>query len=460
MHALRSPARPARPALLLAAGLAALAAVGANAGRLGAARAAPAAMAAAPAASGPAALLAIVNEDSVTTRDLDRELALLRDRAGQDSTVAVPAADAVLRRLIQNCLLTQEGYRLGAERTGTVRNQVQDWVRRKTMGALLDSIAAQVPDGAADVEARRRAAVERYVEQLKKRYGARVDKPLLDSLDYASAEPQVQARLRDSQEVVASGPAGTLTVKELTQEIRFTYFHGLENRTDAAEIRDKVCDEWIVESVLRQEIKANRLDQRPLFRRAAREIERSLVRDEALATITSFTFKPTDKEIAAYYRDRKEDLRTPARIKVQSALLKDQASAGRFAERLRQGAKLKWLVERTPEVQAGVTPFPSDWLELSQLGLRSPDAVVGKVLEPYEVPGGWAVAVVTDVRAGEVPALETVRSRLLAQMKSERTRAVVKEALARLEAAARIRVQPDALALVGQRLAAAGGGQP
>jgi len=414
---------------------------------------------AAPAAA-PPALLAVVNEDSITALDLERELALLRDRAGQDTSVVLPPADAVLRRLIQNRLLTQEGYRLGAERSVTVRNQVQDWVRRKTMGALLDSIAAQVPAGAPDVDEKRRAAVASYVERLKKRYGARVDTQLLATLDYASPDPQVQARLRDSHEVVASGPAGTLTVKELSQEIRFTYFHGLENRADAAEIRDKVCEEWVVESVLRQEIKAQRLDQRPVFRRAAREIEESLVRDEALASITSFSFKPTDKEVAAHYAARKEELRGPAKIKVQSALLKDQAAARRFAERLRQGAKLKWLAERTPEVQAGITPFPSEWLDLGQLGLQPADAVAGKVLEPYEVPGGWAVAVVADVRPGDIPALDAVRSRLLAQMKAERTRAVVKEALARLEAAARIRVQPNALAVVSQHLAAAGGGQP
>lgn len=441
--------RSARPAPPLAARLAAAAVA------LGLA---PAAAAAPPAP--PATLLAVVNADSVTTLDLERELALLRDRAGQDTTVALPPADAVLRRLIQNRLLAQEGYRLGADRSATVRNQVQDWVRRKTMGALLDSIAAQVPAGAPDADEKRRAAVARYVEQLKKRYGARVDTKLLATLDYASPDPQVQARLRDGQEVVASGPAGTLTVKELSQEIRFTYFHGLEDRADAAEIRDRVCDEWVVESVLRQEIKAHRLDQRPFFRRAAREIEQSLVRDEALASITSFNFKPSDKEVAAYYAAHKEELRAPAKVKVQSALIKDQVAARRFAERLRQGAKLKWLAERTPEVQAGITPFPSDWLELGQLGLQAADGIAGKVPEPYEVPGGWAVAVVADVRAGEIPALDAVRSRLLAQMKAERTRAAVKEALARLEAAARIRVQPNALALVAQHLAAAEGGQP
>ncbi len=408
----------------------------------------------------PATLLAVVNGDSVTTADLDRELELMRERNEKDAPVKLPPADAVLRRLVQNVLLTQEGYRMGADRKATVQNQIKDAVRRAAYGALLDSIAASVPAGAPKQEEARKAAVKAYVDGLKKQYGAKVDTALLASLDYASADTTVQGRLRADETVVATVSAARLTVRGLTREIRFTYFHGLQDRPDAAAIRDRACDEWVTEELLGLEIKNHQLERRPAYRRAARALEADLVREDALQTLAGFTFKPSDAEVSAWYKANLPALTPPPQVKVQSALLKDEMSARQFARRLQQGATFSWLVDNTPEVQKGITPFPDDWLPAPQMGLRPEEAVKGKIPEPYEVPGGWAVAVVYEVQPGKAPALADVRQRVLAMMKSERTRTTIKTALERLEAASTIVIEPQASALVTQRLAAASGGKP
>ncbi len=59
----------------------------------------------------------------------------------------------MLRRLVQDRLLEQEGYRIGADGEPAVRNQVQDLLRLRSVVALLDSISAPgAEEGAAELD--------------------------------------------------------------------------------------------------------------------------------------------------------------------------------------------------------------------------------------------------------------------------------------------------------------------
>ncbi len=397
--------------------------------------------------------LATVDADTIRVSDLRIELDRMQAQRKGDAPLVLPPAEDVLRRLIQNTLLEQEGRRLGLDRGETVRRQVADAVGRHGMTALLDSVALSVPGQMPEVLAARQAAVREYVERLKRRHGVKVDTKLLASLDYGSTDSLVQRGLRERDDVVAVVADGRLTVKGLTKQIRFTYFHGLEGRPETAEIRDKLCDEWVVERVLTRQARLQGLAARPEAVRLARLLERDLVREETLNNLLSFSFKPQPKEVEAFYREHLDQFRPAARIKVDSALLKDEAAARGFQDRLRQGAKFRWLVGRTPEVQAGIRPFPADWLEPQALGLKPGEVSAGQVLEPYEVPGGWAVAMIGEVEPVEPTPLAASRDRVLGMMKAQRTREVLAEALRRLEAATPIRILPDARALIAGELA-------
>ncbi len=85
------------------------------------------------------AMLAQVNGEAITLVELDEELANLPAAGG-----TAPKPEAVLRRLVQNRLLAQEGYRLGLAAEPAVRNRVEDLRRLRAVVALLDSISAPV----------------------------------------------------------------------------------------------------------------------------------------------------------------------------------------------------------------------------------------------------------------------------------------------------------------------------
>lgn len=89
------------------------------------------------AAAAETAPLALVNGEAIGLSELAAEIGEPRPGA------STPAPAAVLRRLIQNRLLEQEGYRIALESEPSVRNQVQDLLRLRGVVALLDSISAE-----------------------------------------------------------------------------------------------------------------------------------------------------------------------------------------------------------------------------------------------------------------------------------------------------------------------------
>ena len=93
-------------------------------------------------------VLATVDGESITMADLNLTLAAIGNPKGQSRTTLSP--ETVLRRLIQNRLLEQEGYRIQANERREVKTQVRELVEHKAMITLMDSVQASVkkPDPA------------------------------------------------------------------------------------------------------------------------------------------------------------------------------------------------------------------------------------------------------------------------------------------------------------------------
>ena len=86
-------------------------------------------------------VLALVNDEEITLQDLDFELGpFLKAFADGKQGLSLPEPDGILRRLIQNRLLEQEGYRIGADERFQVVNTVNQYLRAKATVALLDSV--------------------------------------------------------------------------------------------------------------------------------------------------------------------------------------------------------------------------------------------------------------------------------------------------------------------------------
>ena len=396
--------------------------------------------------------LAIVGEDTVTTRDLEIQLNIMRQRMPEGADANLPPADSVLRRLIQNLLITQEGYRMGLHDQVGVRNQVTEALRSQSSEALLDSVANTVPETAENQQADRRAAVKVYIDGLLDLYEVEVDSVLLRSLDYATNDEDALQALRENDQVLAVIPTGPIKVKNLSRAIRFKEYHGLASKPDAAERRDLIFYELLVEALVRYEARRLGFENHPEIQLLVYSLERQLVLEETLNVLLAIDFSPTDAEVQAFYEAHIDEFTPEMRIRLDTVKLTTEEAAITFRERLVKGTKLSWLRKNTPEVVPGPPPFPRDLLLPSILGIAPEEAVKGNVLDPIEVPEGWVVAVVEEVVVIGPTPLDECRSEVLNMMKNQRTREHATEILTRLEEATEIRILPDAEAIVTESI--------
>jgi hypothetical protein len=530
----------------------------------------------APAGSAPAgaaepkrdAVLAHVDGDSVTTRDLVELLASLpRPRPGSPDAGRTDP-DKLLKRLIQNRLLEQEGYRSGAQEDPMVKNQVWELTRHRAMLALLDSVTADIQEpeegdfdaafdrtnlmhrvshilvdneplalalldslnsgasfealsrrhsldstraesggdlgwaradlyvpefqralegvpvgalagpvasdqgwhilrltetrtetvGQSDAmrEELREAAMRKrvmqrvrgYVASVKEKYGVTTADSLVASLDYGSTDPAVATRLRESGEVVAILPWRQLTVGELTRRIRFEHFHGVEGKPEAAQIRDRMFDEWVTELILRHEAAALGFDRKPAIVDAADRLERQALREIVIKVILDRPFDPGPEQVQRFHEEHAADLTPAPRFRAVAAHLADEESAREFRRQVESGADVGWLAERAAGV---VDPSPAayaGWVSAEALGLAADELREGALLGPVPVDGAWAVLKIRAVEpVGPIP-LDQCRDRVLAMMKNERSEEVMRDAIGRLEAQTEIRIEEGAREVV------------
>src|SRR6185436_8698301 len=106
-----------------------------------------------------------------------------------------------------------------------------------------------------------RAVIDAYIDSLRTGCGVTVNDSLLHSLDYQSKAPEVLKSLSTSEAVLAVLPTGKYTVRGLTRNIQFKYFHGISGRPEAAEIRDRMFQDWVTEGLLTWQARQLGLDR-------------------------------------------------------------------------------------------------------------------------------------------------------------------------------------------------------
>ncbi|MBU1698775.1 MAG: peptidyl-prolyl cis-trans isomerase [Candidatus Eisenbacteria bacterium] len=517
-----------------------------------------------------AAVLALVDGDPITMTDL--EIILPRPKPSLTAEeLQGYSPESILKRMIQNRLLEQEGYRLDAQEDPQIKNQVEELMRHRSVIALLDSISAPVEkpkpgeldslftktnrmnrishillddeasalalrdslkagipfatladrhsrdttwagkggdigwaregmfipefetlmpqlsvgeiggpvqtekgwhlvllaeirdetvgqsdamqDALVDAVMKDRVmtVVKAYVEALKEKYNVTIDEPLLQTLDYGSPDPEVQNQLRDNEAVLATLPWRQIKVSELTRAMRFQHFHGIENKPNAPELRDKMFGEVLAESLLRHEAAILHLHKRPNIIMESDALERQLLREKVLNMIVDFPFNPDEKEIESFYNAHSEEFTPKARLRVNGALLGNEEAARRFREKLEEGASLSWLIPRTPAVSDPNPVAFTNWVDAQMLGLSS-DVDKGMLLGPLPFEGAWAVVKIVEIERVTAPPLAQCRGQVLRSLKSQRTREAVTDAVARLESAATIEIMDGAYQRIEQRI--------
>jgi len=325
-----------------------------------------------------------------------------------------------------------------------VANQVLEVVRHECMAALLDSVALSVPDDTPDFYETRRLAVNDYIEDLQKSYQASFDSTLLASLDYGSDDAEMQKYLRESEETLAVTPTGKLSVSAFSRIIRYTVFHGMIGNADADERRDKVFHDWFAEAILNYQYQAQGMDKNPEIILLAERMERNLVLEESMRVLLEFDFEPTEEDVENYYQAHLDAVTAAPRVKMKSLKAANEEQILALYEKMLRGTPVSWLYSNDPTVIQGPPPFPEEFFQPEELGLKSATLAVGYIPKPYQVPTGWVVAVISEIEVPEPTPLSSCRNKILGMIKSEQTHQLMVEILAQLEAASPVEILPGA----------------
>ncbi|MCB1184225.1 peptidyl-prolyl cis-trans isomerase [bacterium] len=400
------------------------------------------------AAANDARPIAIVGEDTLTTTDVRIELGLMKQRRQDDGPTMRPEAAQVLRRLVQNRLVIQEGYRMGLQDEFVVANPVKEFVMTRAMAAYLDSVALSVPaDQAHDYEVRRLAVAD-HMRDLYAMYHVQVDSSVLASLDYGRDDDAYQQQLREDPRVLAVVPKGTLTVAGFSRIMRFKEYHGLVGKPDAAERRDEVFRNWVAEATLAHHLQLQGTLERPPFTLMQERFERDLVLQEALRVLLEFDFAPSDDEVQAFYEENIAEYTPPAMVRMASLKVANAEQAERLREKVLGGTPIDWLRKNDDTVIDGPPPFPTDFYAPEKLNIAPENVEAGYVPNAYQVPSGWVVARVEEVQAPTPRPLASCRNEVLSHLKAARTRDLMITIIDRLEEATPVTVMPDAEASV------------
>jgi parvulin-like peptidyl-prolyl isomerase len=209
-----------------------------------------------------------------------------------------------------------------------------------------------------DPEAKKLAveqAVHLQKEKLFKEYNAALmkkyvkeHKETLDGLDYESKEPGFQKLLEDKRVVAEIEGEKPITVAELTEALRQSFFHGIERAIESKRLNEKkvpVLEEMLYKRIFRKEALKLGIDQTEAYRNKVKEYENSVIFGAFVQKAVVPDVKVTDEEIKAYYSKHIEEYTFPEMMKIRSFAFSKRKDAEGTIEKLRNGTEFQWLME-------------------------------------------------------------------------------------------------------------------
>lgn len=221
------------------------------------------------------------------------------------------------------------------------------------------------PEGntAAKEEARAQAlelkgnqVLNQYWESLKKKY-VKINKKVLNKLDFEAPKPGFKALLKDKRIVAEIKGQKPITVGQLAAEMQKKFFHGVEEAVKMKRVNEgtvPTLDGMLLDRVFKMEALKQGIDKSEEYRTANKKIRDSLIFGMFVDKVIVPDVKVTNGEIEDYYKEHISDYSSPEMLKIKSLAFAKKSDAEDAAEKLRKGAEFQWLqANAAGQVSAG-----------------------------------------------------------------------------------------------------------
>lgn len=192
---------------------------------------------------------------------------------------------------------------------------------------------------------RRKEAITAFEETLKKRY-AKINRELLNSIDYESDTPGIEALLKDRRVLVEVKGEPPVTVGGLTEALKFGFYHGTTMAAEQKKLNAKkqqVLDGLLHRKLFRKEALRLRLDKTDSYRDRIKEFETSALFSAFLRKVIVPDIRLREEDVKAYYDEHRNQYTMPEMMRINSLVFSARKDAEMAVESLKQGADFQWV---------------------------------------------------------------------------------------------------------------------
>jgi hypothetical protein len=187
-------------------------------------------------------------------------------------------------------------------------------------------------------------AMETLRASLYKKY-VKVDKKLVESLDYGPKGEGLEQLLDDQRVAVEIEGDQPVTVAQLSQAMQEKFYHGMKNQKGAQLIKTKhdVLESLIEKRLFILEARKRGLDKTATYKNMVEEYERGMLWGAFIQKVVARDVKLRDEDLKAYYHDHASNYQSSEMVKIRSLAFGKEADAVAALEKLRKGADFNWV---------------------------------------------------------------------------------------------------------------------
>jgi parvulin-like peptidyl-prolyl isomerase len=193
--------------------------------------------------------------------------------------------------------------------------------------------------------AQKKKALSKLYDELVEKY-ARIDKALVEKLDWEAKKPGHEALAKDQRVVVTIQGEKPVTVADLTLELASTFFHGLDAPVKEKRVnreKKKALQEILARRLFVKESLARGLQDGPAVKRATLDYRRAVLFGGFVEKVIVPDVKVTEPDAQGYYARHATEYSYPQMFKLDGIAFTSAKGAEDAVERLRTGTDFQWL---------------------------------------------------------------------------------------------------------------------
>ncbi|ACM21504.1 hypothetical protein Geob_3161 [Geotalea daltonii FRC-32] len=289
-----------------------------------------------------------------------------------------------------------------------------------------------------------------YNGMLVKKY-AKIDRKLLDKLDFESAKPGFDKLLKDKRVIATIKGDKPITVADLGEMLKQKFFHGVKEAAKGKRINEQKMPalyDIFYARLYPMEAKKLGLDKTESYKNRIKDFRDSLLFGMFIQKVVASEIKVTDEEIKAHYNAEIDEFSLPEMLKLRGLAFTRKDFAEAAMEKLQKGTEYQWLQANAeglvPGDTEGLMSFSQTPVTRKSLPEKMQEAIAAAKPGEYrlfETPEGFVYVIqVQEVIPAKPQPLEQVKQSITKEVFNQKLNKSVEDWGQKLREAYKVQV--------------------